>query len=89
MVVQLPDETTRWRCGHCGNLTRFDVERRRHSRQYWHVDLGGVPTVEEEVVLTDDIVAVRCRWCGSADAVALVPRPESGTDTDDGPGGTP
>lgn len=88
MTVRLPDEQTRWRCSHCGNLTRFDVERRLHSRQFWHMDLGGSHRIEEETVLSDDLVSVRCRWCGSSDAVALVPRPEVGGE-DVGPGGTP
>ncbi|MFZ4511082.1 MAG: hypothetical protein ACOYNJ_08995 [Candidatus Nanopelagicales bacterium] len=38
MALTLPDEHHRWRCGHCGNLTRFDVVRRARTREYWHVD---------------------------------------------------
>jgi hypothetical protein len=87
MALTLPGAEQRWRCAHCGNLTRFDVERRRRTREYWHVGLDGQPVVEDVEVLGEDIDAVRCRWCGSADAVVLVPRPEG--DTAEGPGGTP
>jgi len=87
MSIGLPSEGTRWRCGHCGNLTRFDVERRRHTEEFWHVDLAGAPTVESVKVLGEEIVAVRCRWCGSSDAVVEVARPD--LEQDAGPGGTP
>ena len=35
MSVPLPDESTRWRCGGCGNLTRFDVTRTRRTTEFW------------------------------------------------------
>jgi hypothetical protein len=41
MSVALPDPTQRWRCGGCGNLTRFDLTRTRRTTEYWHVDLAG------------------------------------------------
>lgn len=65
---------TRYRCAGCGNLTRFDVEARRHSTQFLHYSLAGEPTVEEEELIAEEIVRVTCRWCGRADAIETVPR---------------
>jgi hypothetical protein len=87
MALNLPTAETRWRCGHCGNLTRFDVERRRHTEEFWHMDLSGQPTIEQTTVLDEEIVRVRCRWCGADDGVREVPRPD--LEADQGPGGTP
>lgn len=87
MVLALPTATTRWRCRHCGNLTRFDVERRRHTDEFWHMDLSGQPRVEQITVIDEEIVGVRCRWCGAADGVDEVPRPEVAQEP--GLGGTP
>lgn len=78
MAIALPDDATRWRCGQCGNLTRFDVVRSSRVREFWHLDLGGVPVVEETEVLGEVVESVSCRWCGAVDAVELVPRPEAG-----------
>jgi len=47
-------------------------------KEYWHLDLAGEPRVEETETLTGGIEEVRCRWCGSADAIEIVPRPEFG-----------
>lgn len=69
-----PDERHRWRCGACGNLTRFDVVRRATVREYWHLDLSGEPTVEEAETLSSSIVSLACRWCGRTDSVQSVPR---------------
>ncbi|MFA5889692.1 MAG: hypothetical protein WDA27_01860 [Actinomycetota bacterium] len=63
---------TRYRCGGCGNLTRFDVEARRHTRQYLHYSLGGDPSIEEEEIIGEEIVRVTCRWCGSAEHIEVV-----------------
>jgi hypothetical protein len=83
-VVRLPDAATRWRCGRCGNLTRFDVTRSSRVREFWHLDLSGVPVVEETEVTSESVEAVACRWCGAdGDVIELVPRPEAGGPTDD------
>jgi hypothetical protein len=90
VAVPLPDAGTRWRCAHCGNLTRFDVVRRTRVREYWHLALSGEPTVEESQTLEESVEEVRCRWCSAADTVELVARPEAGGPTEDaGMGGTP
>lgn len=89
MAISLPSDDLRWRCAHCGNLTRFDVERRRHTSEFWHMDLSGQPTIESTQLLAEDILSVRCRWCGADDGVALVPRPEAEAEAAGGPGGTP
>lgn len=71
----LPDAGERWRCAHCGNLTRFDVVRSRRTREFWHADLSGVAVVEEEVVLEETVESVTCRWCSSSDHVEVIARP--------------
>lgn len=69
------DPGKRYRCGGCGNLTRFDIESVERVRRYWHVDLAGEGTVEEEESLEVDIRSVTCRWCGSGDNVEVVDAP--------------
>jgi RNase P subunit RPR2 len=76
VAISAPDSTTRWRCARCGNLTRFDVVRSTRSTQYWHFDLAGEVSVEEENVVEDEIQAVTCRWCGATDTVELIARVE-------------
>ncbi len=73
-MVALPSETHRWRCGQCGNLTRFDVRRSVQSVEYWHANLSGHYAIEEVTVEREEIAAVTCRWCGSAASIELVPR---------------
>ena len=77
MPAALPDDTTRWRCGGCGNLTRFDVVRTRRTSEFWHFDLAGEPAVEESTTQTESVESVTCRWCGRADAIELVSRTEA------------
>lgn len=74
MTTSLPDDHTRWRCGACGNLTRFDVTRTRRTTEFWHLDLAGEARVEESRTESEELESVACRWCGRADAVELVPR---------------
>lgn len=77
MAVSLPSDESRWRCAQCGNLTRFDVVRSRRTREFWHLDLSGAPTVESTEVLADELESVTCRWCGSGAAVEVIDRPTS------------
>jgi hypothetical protein len=65
----------RYRCTACGNLTRFDVESVERVRRYWHVDLAGRGIVEEDERLEASVVAVTCRWCGTAEAIEVVDAP--------------
>jgi hypothetical protein len=58
--------TTRYRCGACGNVTRFDVEATRRTRAFHHYSIGGDLTIEEEEVLDEKIERVTCRWCGAS-----------------------
>src|SRR4051795_6218521 len=76
----VPSATTRWRCGRCGNLTRFDVVRTSRAREFVHLDLAGESSVEEREVLSDTVESVRCRWCDADDTVELVDRPTAGRD---------
>jgi hypothetical protein len=50
--------------------------RQSRTRQYWHQDLSGEPTVESTDVLSDTVESVTCRWCGSGAAVEVVARPD-------------
>ena len=56
----------RYRCAHCGNLTRFDVVLTRRTRRFHHYTVGGDLTVEDEEVLSEVVEEVSCRWCGTA-----------------------
>ena len=72
--IQIPGPTERWRCGGCGNLTRFDVSRARRTTEFWHFDLAGDHVVEDTEVREESVESVTCRWCGRSDAVELVAR---------------
>jgi hypothetical protein len=76
--ARLPAEGQRWRCGGCGNLTRFDVVRTATVREFWHLDLSGEAHVEEADTLDETVASVVCRWCGRADAIEVVDRPAGG-----------
>ena len=62
-----PEVPTRFRCGQCGNLTRFDVVRTRTTREFWHFSIDGKLTVEEEELVSEPERTVTCRWCGASD----------------------
>jgi len=70
----IPADNQRWRCGACGNLTRFDVTTSRQSTEYWHFDLAGEHRVDEVDVLAEVVESVSCRWCGRSDSIELVER---------------
>jgi hypothetical protein len=74
-ALRLPGAGERWRCGGCGNLTRFDVVRTATVHEFWHLDLAGDARVEESDTLDETIGSVVCRWCGRADAIEVVERP--------------
>lgn len=65
----------RFRCDACGNVTRFDVWERAHTRRFHHFDLGGAGRIEEEEHLERTVERVACRWCGRDDAVVVEPAP--------------
>ena len=71
-----PTGVTRYRCGACGNVTRFDVVARRRTRAFHHFTVGGELTVEEEQVLDEQVEEVSCRWCGNGRAVEVLPAGE-------------
>jgi hypothetical protein len=75
--LPLPDETQRWRCAGCGNLTRFDVTRTRRTTEYWHFDLAGDHRVEETEVREESVEEVKCRWCDRTDAIEVVSRADA------------
>jgi len=82
----LPDDRSRFRCGHCGNLTRFDVTRTARTTEFWHADMAGNVVVEESTVHAEDVASVVCRWCGAADRIEIVLRPEFGGPDQEAPG---
>ena len=85
MPPALPDASTRWRCGACGNLTRFDVTRSRRTTEFWHFDLAGEHRVEASTTEEEVVSAVTCRWCGRSDAVEVVARAEADAATPGAP----
>jgi len=60
--------TTRYRCGACGNVTRFDVVAARRTRAFHHYSIGGDLEIETEEVLEERIEQVTCRWCNASGA---------------------
>lgn len=50
------------------------------------MSMGGVPVVEEHEDLSATVERVACRWCGAADRIEIVARPEFGGPSDEGPG---
>jgi hypothetical protein len=87
VTVALPGDHQRWRCGGCGNLTRFDVARSRRTTEFWHFDLAGDHEVEDSAVREEVVEAVTCRWCGRDDAIEVVDR--AGADVAGSPGTCP
>jgi hypothetical protein len=73
VLDHLPGPGERLRCAACGNLTRFDVVANRRTAGFWHYSLAGALTIEEERDLAVRVEEVRCRWCGSAGDVEVVP----------------
>lgn len=62
----------RYRCTACGNLTRFDVVADRRTRAFHHFSVGGELSIEDEEVISEDIIEVDCRWCGHGDAIEVL-----------------
>jgi len=75
--------TLRYRCGACGNLTRFDVTLTRRTRSFHHYSLGGDLVVEDAEVLSETVEDVACRWCGTGRAVEVVVEVDGGAGTID------
>ena len=63
---------TRYRCAACGNLTRFDVVTDRRTKAFHHFSVGGTLSIEDEQVLDEDVVEVRCRWCGHGRSIEVL-----------------
>jgi hypothetical protein len=73
VLDHLPGPGERLRCAAGGNLTRFDVVATRRTTAFWHYTVAGELPVEEEHDLAAEAEEVRCRWCGSAGDVEVVP----------------
>jgi hypothetical protein len=73
VLDHLPGPGERLRCAACGNQTRFDVVASRRTTGFWHYTVAGELAVEEERDLAVQVEEVRCRWCGSATDVEVVP----------------
>ncbi|HLX78723.1 MAG TPA: hypothetical protein VKR27_07540 [Acidimicrobiales bacterium] len=61
-----------FRCGSCGNRTRFDVVSSRRTKAFWHFSLGGERSIDEEEVLDEQVESVTCRWCGSSTTIEQI-----------------
>ena len=71
----------RYRCGACGNLTRFDVVTTRRTSAFHHYSVGGDLTVEDEQLLEETVERVTCRWCGaSGDSIETLEGPPTAAD---------
>ena len=66
----------RFRCTACGNLTRFDVEVVRRTREYHHYSVGGTRDIEQTEILSETVDEILCRWCGHGDDVVRIDREE-------------
>ena len=60
--------------------------RSSRVQEFWHLDMAGVPVIEEREVLSEDVEKIQCRWCNASDAVEIVARPEFGGPASEGPG---
>lgn len=67
-----PGGPIRYRCGACGNLTRFDVTTTRRTSAFHHFTVGGELRVEDEQLISEVVDEVSCRWCGHGRAVEEV-----------------
>ena len=63
---------SRYRCGSCGNLTRFDVVTDRRAKAFHHYSVGGDLSVEDVEVLAESVVEVSCRWCGHGRSIEVL-----------------
>lgn len=54
------------------------MTRTRRTRSFYHYTVGGDLEVEEEEVLSDEVEAVACRWCGTGSSVVTDGRPDRG-----------
>jgi hypothetical protein len=70
--VHVSVPVTRYRCRACGNLTRFDVVTDRRTKAFHHYSVGGELSIDEEQVLSEEVVEVSCRWCGHGNAVEAI-----------------
>jgi len=71
-AVPTTEQSPRYRCTACGNLTRFDIVTTRRTRAFHHFTVGGELTVEDEEVLDETVESVDCRWCGTGASVQLL-----------------
>ncbi|MFZ0667010.1 MAG: hypothetical protein WAM97_14755 [Acidimicrobiales bacterium] len=69
----------RYRCAACGNLTRFDVVAERKTKAFHHYSVGGELTVEDEQLISENVVEVSCRWCGHGNAIETLEDVSSGS----------
>lgn len=67
-----PNQTPRYRCTACGNLTRFEVTVTRRTRSFHHYTIGGELSVEDTELLDETVESVLCRWCGTGTSVVEV-----------------
>ena len=49
----------------------------RRTRAFHHYSVGGSLSVEEEEVISEEVVEVQCRWCGHGRAVQVLTETEA------------
>lgn len=69
-------EQKRYRCTACGNLTRFDVEVTRSTREFHHFTVGGTLEIEQTEILSETVDGILCRWCGHGNDVIRIDQEE-------------
>jgi hypothetical protein len=59
----------RYRCGTCGNLTRFEVVMTRRVREIHHIGVDGTPVAHRPQIVAEAVEQVICGWCEQHDRV--------------------
>jgi hypothetical protein len=49
----------------------------RRTSAFYHYNVGGELTIEDEHVLSEEVVEVTCRWCGHGRAVEVLSAAEA------------
>jgi len=79
----------RYRCGSCGNITRFDVVTDRRAKAFYHYSVGGELSVEDVEVVSESVVEVSCRWCGHGRSIEILDDEEAPAPAPADAGGPP
>lgn len=73
--IVLINAPQRYRCGHCGNRTRFDVIETMTIRSVIHLELSGRLTVEEQTPIVMHTPFIKCRKCAESSRIEVAQAP--------------